>query len=142
MENELLMLGAESISMFCRININKKKDLPIRASEMGLLILIAKSQTDITPIKASEFFKVSKPMIANMIASLEKKHYIIKKLSIEDKRSYTLEPTEKAINLVETTYSEYLKTMRFLFNKLGKDKFIALINLLEESNEILLKGDN
>lgn len=142
MDNELLMMGAESISMFCRLNLNTKKNLPIRSSEMGLLILITKSQIEITPIKASEFFKVSKPMIANMIASLEKKHYIIKKTSIEDKRSYILKPTEKAINLVETTYSEYLKIMMILLNKLGKDKFITLINLLEESNEILLKGEN
>lgn len=31
--------GAESISMFCRLLINEKKKLPIRSSEMGLLIL-------------------------------------------------------------------------------------------------------
>ncbi|MCX8074955.1 MAG: MarR family winged helix-turn-helix transcriptional regulator [Clostridia bacterium] len=141
MENNILIKGAETISLFCRLNINIKKDLPIRSSEMGLLIFIVKSEFDITPIIASEFFKVSKPMITSMISSLIKNKYIYKVLSDIDKRSYILKPNESAIKLVKNTYDEYFKVMQLLNKELGQEKYNNLICILEESNNILAKGD-
>lgn len=43
--------GAEVVSLFCRINMNAKRSLPIRASEMGLLILIVKSAEPQSPVQ-------------------------------------------------------------------------------------------
>ncbi|MFR9236080.1 MAG: hypothetical protein ACLVLH_25165 [Eisenbergiella massiliensis] len=44
------------------------KELPVRSSEMGLLILLVTSKEKITP-KAAADFGVSKPMIASMVKS-------------------------------------------------------------------------
>lgn len=134
--------GAETVSMFCRLNINIKKDLPIRSSEMGLLILIYKSDKPVTPVMASDFFKVKKPMITTMVSNLLKQGYIEKIPSLEDKRSFSLYPTEKARQLVEDTYSEYMKTMQLLRHKLGTTEFGKLVTLLEKSNSILLEEKN
>ena len=128
--------------MFCRININIKKDLPIRSSEMGLLILICKNDIPLTPVMAADLFKVKKPMITMMVSSLLKNEYIEKIPSLEDKRIFSLNPTEKARLLVDDTYSEYMKTMELLRHKLGSIEFDKFITLLEKSNSILLEEKN
>ncbi len=135
--NELIK-GAEVISLFCRININAKKELPIRSSEMGLLIFLVKEQCEHTPLMISEFFKVTKPMVTAMVNSLVKKEYIIKIPSPIDKRSFILKPTEKAILLVGETFDEYYKNMQVLKERLGNKKFENLTELLNEANGILL----
>jgi len=140
--NDELIKGAETVAMFCRININTKKDLPIRSSEMGLLILLCKSDKPVTPVLAADFFKVKKPMITPMVSSLLKHGYIEKIPSLEDKRSFSLKPTEKARHLVDDTYSEYMKTMELLSQKLGTRDFDKLITLLEKANSILLEEKN
>ena len=141
MSDELIK-GAETVSMFCRLNINIKKDLPIRSSEMGLLILICKSDKPVTPVIAADFFKVKKPMITTMVSNLLKHGYIEKIPSLDDKRSFSLNPTEKARQLVDDTYSEYMKTMELLRHKLGSIDFGKLIILLKKANSILLEEKN
>ena len=138
MSDELIK-GAETVSMFCRLNINIKKDLPIRSSEMGLLILICKNDIPVTPVMAADFFKVKKPMITTMVSALLKHGYIEKIPSPDDKRSFSLKPTEKTRQLVDDTYSEYMKTMELLRHKLGAIDFGKLVILLEKSNSILLE---
>lgn len=133
---------AEAISLFCRINMNAKRELPIRASEMGMLIFIVRSEVSQSPIKVAEFFKVSKPMVTTMAAALLKKGYLLKIPSEEDKRSFTLSPTAKAIELVEQTYSEYYKTVQMLKMKMGERRYDKLIELLGIANSILLEEKN
>lgn len=134
--------GAEQVSLFCRLNINTKRQLPIRASEMGMLIYIVKSDEIKTPIKIAEFFKITKPMVTAMVNSMLKKGYLTKAPSQTDKRSYTLIPTEKTIFLVEQTYAEYYKTMELLKTKMGEVDYFNLVKLLETANSILLEDKN
>lgn len=133
-----LMIGAETVSLFCRLNINYKKNLPVRSSEMGLLIYVCKSKEPVTSVMAAAFFKVKKPMIAHMVASLIRNGYLEKKPSQIDKRSFELLPTERTKTLVEETYSEYLKTMALLKSQLGGD-YETLVELLGRANTILLE---
>ena len=52
--------AAETVSLFCRLNQRVKKELPIRSSEMGLLILLVTSKERISSVEAAQFFRVSK----------------------------------------------------------------------------------
>ena len=72
--------AAEQVSLFCRLNINSKKELPIRSSETGLLIYLCKTEGEKTPISAAHFFKVTKANISNMASSLTRRGYLHKKL--------------------------------------------------------------
>lgn len=141
MNNEIIIKGANVITMFCRQNINAKKNLPLRSSEIGLLIYTVKSEIPVTPVMAADFFKVSKPMIAGMVKSLTTKGYLIKKPSATDMRSFTLIPTEKAIELTDMVYEEYFKVISRLLSEMGKEKYENMIALLGEANTVLLKGD-
>lgn len=136
MEQELIE-GAEIVALFCRLNVNRKIALPIRSSEMGLLILVVKTPTPITPVSAADFFKVKKPMITTMVNALVKRGYLEKIPSVTDKRSFTLKATAKAVTLVDETYVEYLKTMSLLQQELGKN-FQPFLALLDQANQILL----
>ncbi len=138
---DILAKSAEEVSMFCRLNANSRKNIPIRSSEMGLLILTVKSQTPVTPLMAADFFKVKKPMITAMVNSLCDKGYLEKITSLQDKRSFTLNPTEKARKLTNETYDEYFKAMENLRSKLGNEEFDQLIKLLSKANKVLLNED-
>lgn len=141
MKDQLFERGGNTISMFCRLNINAKKELPLRSSEVGLLIYTVKNDTPVTSIMAADFFRVSKPMIAGMVKSLTKKGYITKEPSQSDKRSYILVPTEKTTQLVDSVYKEYFKVMSLLLSEMGEKKYKDMIELLEEANSILLEGE-
>lgn len=134
--------GAETISLFCRTNYKVNKEIPIRSSEMGLLILLVKSDVPVTSMVAAEFFKVSKPMITAMAQSLIKKQYIKKVQLNEDKRKFHLVPTKKAIQLVDETYTHYFKHLELLKTKMGDKDFCTLVELLSEANQILLEEIN
>ena len=136
---EQFIKGAEEVTLFCRINMNIKRELPIRASEIGMLIYLVKSEEPINSIKIAEFFKVTKPNVTAMVNSMLKKEYIIKEQSKLDKRSFILKPTQKAIDLVEETYDEYFKTMKLLSDKMGENDYKELIELLGKANNILLE---
>lgn len=142
LSDELLERGANAVSMFFRLNLNFKKDLPIRSSEMGLLIYILKSDTPVTPLMAADYFKVSKPMITTMVNSLCKHGYIEKKPSAADKRSFVLMLSKKAAELVNSTCNEYFKIMQKLMDSMGTEKYQVLMELLEQANnELLREGD-
>ena len=134
-----LIQGAEAISLFCRMNINVKRDLPIRASEMGLLIFLVKSENSVTSIQAAEFFGVSKPLIAVMLIYLDKKVFITRGAYENDRRRFTLLPTDKGVALVEKTYCEYYKMMEVLRNGMGSQDYSQLIELIGKANTVILE---
>lgn len=136
---EYLIDSAEIVSLFCRLNMNARKDLPIRSREMGMLIYLVKSDLDKTPLKIADFFKVTKPMVAVMTANLLKEDYIVKEGNPIDRRSFTLVPTDKAIQLVESMYKEYLRMTESLQEKMGEQRFSQMIELLNNANQILLE---
>ncbi len=76
--HENLITSADAIGLFCRLHMNTKMDIPIRPSQMGVLIFIHRSETLVSPLMISEFFKITKPSVTSMINVLEKEGYILK----------------------------------------------------------------
>lgn len=136
---EEFVAAAEQISLFCRLNIHTKKELPIRSSEMGMLIYLCKTDGEKTPMGAADFFKVTKSMATNMVSSLTKKGYLEKKPAPRDRRSVVLVLTPRAEQLVNSTYEEYYKTMKLLRQKMGAEEFMRLTESLRKANQILLE---
>jgi hypothetical protein len=61
--------ASEQISLFCRLNVNAKVDLPIRSSEMGMLIYLCQKDAQATPMAVADYFQVTKAMATNMATS-------------------------------------------------------------------------
>jgi len=129
--------AAEEIGMFCRMQLYSKKELPIRSSEMGLLIFISKQQEEVTPLKISQFFKIAKPSVTSMVNELLKREYLVKQPSPSDGRSYSLVLTEKGKKLVIAARDEYFKDIALLEEKMGVMEFTQLIDSLKKANRLL-----
>lgn len=135
-----LMDSADAVGLFCRMHMNTKRELPIRSSEMGVLIFTQKQDRPVTPLMISQFFKITKPSVSAMVSALIKSEYLMKEPSATDGRSYTLKPTEKGRALVEATFEDYFKSMERLKEKMGTEDFDRFIGLIERANRILAEG--
>lgn len=131
-------------SMFCKNYTELKKDLPIRPSEMGVLNIIVQREGFFTPMMIAELLEVSKPMITAHINVLEKKGYIYKEYSKEDKRSFYVMPTDKARELVKVTGEKMSDYLQQIESSIGAENFDTLLEILSGTNTILkdMKGAN
>jgi DNA-binding MarR family transcriptional regulator len=136
MDNEII-ISADVVAMFCRLQMNLRRDIPIRPSEMGVLIFTQKQSDQVTPLMISNFFRIAKPSVTAMVNSLIKKDYLLKIPSPTDGRSYTIETTDKGRELVESTYNEYFRTMELLKKEMGDKDFSLFIELIQKANNIL-----
>ncbi|TCT12201.1 DNA-binding MarR family transcriptional regulator [Natranaerovirga pectinivora] len=139
---ENITLAAEEIAMFCRLHMNVKKGLPIRSSEMGVLIYIQKQNEAVTPLMISNFFQIAKPSVTTMVNELIKKNYLTKMPSATDGRSYTVSITDKGQELVASTHYEYFKSIELLKEQMGVEDFDTFLRLIQNANEILKGAKN
>jgi DNA-binding MarR family transcriptional regulator len=128
--------SADAIGMLCRLHMNTKRDIPIRPSEMGVLIFTQKQDAPVTPLMISQFFKIAKPTVTSSIAALVKGGYLAKETSTTDKRSYTLKTTSKGEQLVESTFEEYYRSTEVLKERMGEERFNHFIELVQLANNI------
>lgn len=134
--------AAEEISLFSRQLIHMKKELPIRSSEMGVLIYVQKQNEGVTPLMISSFFQIAKPSVTSMVNEMIKKGYLDKVPSETDRRSYTVTITNKGQELVAATHSEYFRGIEMLRNKMGEKDFESFIELIRKANAVLSEERN
>ncbi|MCC5909391.1 MAG: winged helix-turn-helix transcriptional regulator [Clostridiaceae bacterium] len=134
---ENIVTAADTVAMFCRLQMHARRDIPIRSSEMGVLIYIQKQEEEVTPLMISNFFQIAKPSVTTMINALIKKHYLVKIPSATDGRSYTVSITEKGQKLVVSAHEEYFKAIGLLEEKMGNKDFEVFIQLIQKANKIL-----
>lgn len=124
-------------SKFSRDFTELKNYLPIRPSEMGLLNIVTRRRRDLTPLALADIMAVSKPMIASLIQSLEKKGYVYKEPSSEDKRSFFVRPTEKAVELCAEYEAKQTERLKELEEKLSGEEFCELVRLMDKAQKII-----
>ena len=122
---------------FSRDYIATKKYLPIRPSEMGVLNILTRCEGDFTPMKLAETLGVSKPMVTAHINVLLKKGYVRKEPSPDDKRSFYVRPTEKAIALADEAEAKQTEYIKAVEERLGEKDFAALTELMEKAQVVL-----
>lgn len=122
------------LSIFSKNYMGLKKSLPIRPSEMGVLNIITETPGPHTSVMLSELLGVSKPMITAHLASLLEKGYITKQQSADDKRSFYILPTEKALALVATAKADMNKQLKQLETAIGEDAFCSFVDLAQKVN--------
>jgi DNA-binding MarR family transcriptional regulator len=124
-------------SKFARDFNELKRYLPIRPSEMTLLNIVTRGNRDLTPLALAEIMAVSKPMIAALIQSLEKKEYIYKEPSLDDKRSFFVRPTDKAKELCIKYEEKQTERLIEIEEKLGEEDFAQLVELMDKAQRII-----
>lgn len=129
------------LSVFSKNYMELKKGLPIRPSEMGVLNIIAETPAPHTPVLLAELLGVSKPMITAHLTTLQRKGYIKKQQSTNDKRVFYVIPTEKALELVESAKIDLNQHLEKLVKEMGEDEFDNLVKLAQKANNILQKEE-
>lgn len=124
-------------SKFSRDYMALKKDLPIRPSELAVLNIITKRGGRFTPLMIKELLGVSKPMITAHINILEKRGYIYKDFVLNNKRSFYVMPTQKALLLVDEAEVKTTQKLKEIESMLGEDKFAELIDTLGKIENFL-----
>ena len=124
-------------SKFARDFNELKRYLPIRPSEMTLLNIVTRGNRSLTPLALAEIMAVSKPMIAALIQSLEKKEYIYKEPSPDDKRSFFVRPTDKAKELCIKYEEKQTERLIEIEEKLGEEDFAQLVELMDKAQRII-----
>ena len=137
-----IIKSADTIAMFSRKLLNIRRNKPVRSSEMGVLILVQRSDQPVTPIMISRFFQIAKPSVTEMINSLTNKGYLLKYKSSTDKRSYAVSLSKKGVQLLDRCSSEYFLTLQVLKKRMGHGEFDLMITLLEKANTILGEGES
>ena len=105
---------------------------------MGVLNIIVSKEEPHAPVMLADLLGVSKPMITTHITSLEKKGYIIKSPSEQDKRAYYIIPTDKA--LAEDSKADLEKHLEKMIKEMGQDEFDDFVRLAQKANSILQKS--
>lgn len=129
-------------SIFSKNYMELKRGLPIRPSEMGVLNIITGTEGTHTPVMLAEMLGVSKSMITAHITSLERKGYITKAPSAQDKRAYYILPTDKALELVEYAKADLDEKLAHMERELGQERFYTLVALAEKANAIMEANRN
>jgi DNA-binding MarR family transcriptional regulator len=104
---------------------------------MTLLNIVTRGNRDLTPLALAEIMAVSKPMIAALIQSLEKKEYIYKEPSLDDKRSFFVRPTDKAKELCIKYEEKQTERLIEIEEKLGEEDFAQLVELMDKAQRII-----
>lgn len=142
MKDNLAVRLTEDIAAFCRANMTKKKPIPIRSSEMGVLIYIVRhaEENGVRSVDLSNYFGIQKSSVSSIISSLASQGYI-KKVSSKDKRSNPLVASDKGINLVENTYEDYHNTSEKIIDKLGKETCEQFLSVMAKITKIIQEDE-
>lgn len=139
---DALMLANAVLSRFAQRYMQLKKDLPIRPSEMGVVNILLETPGPHTSILLAKMLGVSKPMITAHLTALEKKGYITRQRSQEDRRSFYVLPTDKARSLAESARADMDRQLQHLIDTLGKERFDTLVDLIAQADAALEANNN
>lgn len=126
-------------SKFSRNYMELKKELPIRPSEMAVLNIITQRGGKYMPLMIAELLGVSKPMITAHIQALLQKGYIFKETSADDKRSFYVLPTDKAIELTDSYKIKQADYLKAIEKSLGEADFNELVRMLDKTLPVFEK---
>lgn len=134
---ELMHHHAEIVTRFCKNQLFARRNLPIRASEMGVLLFVARHGEAVTPLMISDHFRIAKPSLTPILAELTRRGYVRRSPATTDHRSYTVSITAEGQEMADQGASTYTQSLRLLNSRMGTERFQQLIGLLEEANAIL-----
>ena len=136
MKNEMYDF-AMNVALFRTLKIGSIQDLSLSRSEISFLVFIYNSKEEITGIKISKYFGCSKVFVSKIISMLVEKKMLTKTMKKDDHRSYKLELTEEGKEFTKKYIEDYVKTISYLYEKMGKEKAQELKALLEEARTII-----
>lgn len=127
---------AEEIRRFSALYVLRaSKGSLFSAQEIDALFRIALKDGLLNPLELSREMGVSKPIVSRLLDQLHTKGVLEKKISDNDRRSYSLKLTLKGHDTLISAYQYYNKPIKILEEKLGAEQFKMLFELIGRANE-------
>lgn len=133
--------AAMQVALFCRLNRNRKINIPIRCSELGILMFLSLHSPPTSPAAISGFFGISRPSATSALKKLEKEGYISRKPCLTDRRSCVILLTKQGKQLVCEARSEYNRAINAVRSDMGDAAFSEFIALISQANSVLKNLD-
>lgn len=130
------MNDLDQMAFFTRHFMKRKVDLPVRSSDMGLLIFIFENKRS-SASNATRFFDVSKAMISAMLKRVEEEGYVIREKDPIDKRKQYLTLSIKGEELVKKSKKKYKSFQNKLRKEMGEESYHNFLLSLEEANQAI-----
>lgn len=128
----------QDIRLFSSLHIrHSKKEGITTAQEMDLLSRIVFAKTPLTPHELTSQMGLCKSAVSRLVEHLEKKGFLVKQKSEQDKRSYVLLITEKGNQELDQTYRYYLEPVYHLKKVMGEADFALLRKQIKLANQLL-----
>lgn len=133
-----MMNHMQNLRRFCSFHTRRAKSGRISsAQELDMLSRIALSKTPLTPHTLTVSMGLQKSAVSRLIEHLEQKQLLTKEHSPTDGRSYFLVITEKGERELNQTYQYYLGPIYSMRRKIGEERFLKLMELIKETNDML-----
>lgn len=117
--------------------ITSKACHQLKISHLELLILGLSSVEKMNVSKLSQELKVSKSAISQAIVCLQIKRLITKQQVEDNKKSFNVIPTPKAIQVCEEIFKAHHEKKMLLKEELGEERFQMLFSTIKQVNKIL-----
>lgn len=114
--------------------------LPLTHKELLILKSIRNRENmgeTITSAEISDMFSISKAAVSQFVSSLEKRGFLTRRHSYDDRRRVYFETTEIGKSMVDKSNAYLDENFNIVKERLGLENFETLLRLVREATEIL-----
>ena len=104
--------------------------------ELRALLYICKKNEAVAPGELAEELRISSGRIANILKNLEKKKYIIRGRSGEDRRKVLVTVTDAGVKCANKEYEIYRDRFEGVLREMGEDDAKELLHLFKKALQI------
>lgn len=117
--------------------VTSKACKKMKISHVGLMIIGISAVKEVNVSQLSQELKITKSAVSQALVCLQVKKLIYKVASPDNKKSFYIKPTEKAIELGKEIFDVHMIKFLQMKEELGEEKFLMFFSLVQEINKII-----
>lgn len=119
--------------------VTSKACKKMKISHVGLMIIGISATREMNVSQLSQELGITKSAVSQALVCLQVKKLINKVASPDNKKSFYIKPTEKAIELGKEIFDAHMLKFLQIKEELGEEKFLMFFSLVQEINKIIEK---
>lgn len=117
--------------------VTSKACKKMKISHVGLMIIGISAVKEVNVSQLSQELKITKSAVSQALVCLQVKKLIYKVASPDNKKSFYIKPTERAIELGKEIFDVHMIKFLQMKEELGEEKFLMFFSLVQEINKII-----
>ncbi len=117
--------------------VTSKACKKMKISHVGLMIIGISATREMNVSQLSQELGITKSAVSQALVCLQVKKLINKVASPDNKKSFYIKPTEKAIELGKEIFDAHMLKFLQIKEELGEEKFLMFFSLVQEINKII-----